>query len=567
MSGETVRSIALIPAQTEGEILVCDERLSFWGGVNPATSEIQDTHHPQHGEQLAGRVVMMPAGRGSSSGSGILAGLALSGIAPAALVFRQSESILTLGAIVAERFFAHTIAVLQLSECDYDALARQSHAVIHSDSVVAGTLLFPLVPPDSRTLVLTSMDKRMLAGEEGEASRVALEVIVDMAKVQGAQCLTDVSRVHIDGCIYADPAYLTFAQRMAALGARVYVPTTLNAISVEQANWQTQGVESTFGKPASELADCYVSMGAQPSFTCAPYLLEHPPGEDELIAWAESNAVIYANSVLGARTTKHPDFLDLCIAITGRAPKAGVYLSANRAARLEVSVTRPEGADDAFWPMLGWLLGEAAPDRIPIVCGLEDSSPSEDDLKALCAAFGTTSSAPMLHIAGVTPEADGASAGDLDRQRIGAQDFGRVWRQFNQGGSSIDLVALGSPHFSARESREFFTALSGRRVKENLSAMITLGRATLDEMRNDGTEAALLDAGVTLVTDVCWCSITEPVFPPSARVVMTNSGKYAHYGPGLSGRDIRFGSLADCAQSAVTGLAPRKPPPWILSEM
>ena len=556
----------VLAAEAAGEILVCDEGLSVWGGVDPGTSAIRDALHPQFGERLAGRIVMMPGSRGSCTGSGVLLGLALNGLAPAALVFREAESVLTLGALIADKMFGHKIAVLRLSDADYVALSQQSRAVVHPDHVVAGSLNLSLGSLDAGQLILNESDRHMLAGDEGQAVQLAMEVIVAMAVVQRADRLISVSRVHIDGCIYADPACLKFAKQMEAMGARVRVPTTLNAISVDHANWRSQGVDEAFGAPASQLADSYVAMGAQPSFTCAPYLLDNAPEQGESVAWAESNAVIYANSVLGARTTKHPDFLDMCIAITGRAPRSGVYSSANRAPDCIVTVTRPDSADDAFWPMLGWLLGEAAPDRIPLLRGLEHTSPSEDDLKALCAAFGTTSASPMLHIAGITPEADRVHAQNVEQLRIGSEDFARVWQQFNQGGQAIDLVALGSPHFSATESRAFLQALNGRKVNDAVTALITLGRETLGQLRRDGTEARLIEAGVTLVADLCWCSISEPVFPPTARVVLTNSGKYAHYGPGLSGREVRLGSLAVCADSAVSGLAPQKPPQWIAND-
>ena len=562
MTQESRMGRTVLPAEVEGDILVCDEGLSFWGGVNAETGLIQDALHPQVGQGLAGRILMMPTSRGSCTGSGVLLGLALAGRGPKALIFREDEDILTLGALIAGRMFGQNIAVLRLDAAGYAALAGQHHARIGPDMIEAGPLRLPLARPGQVPLALTATDRRMLDGAEGEAVQLAMEIVQAMAAIQGARELVDVTRVHIDGCIYAGPAFLTFAERMAGMGAQVKVPTTMNAISVDHANWRLQGVDPSFGEPASRLANAYLRMGARPSFTCAPYLLPDRPGRDEVIAWAESNAVIYANSVLGARTVKHPDFLDLCIALTGRAPRSGVYFDAGRTARRIVEVEAPAGADDAFWPMLGWLLGEAAPDRIPLLRGLEGTTPGGDDLKALCAAFGTTSAAPMLHVAGITPEAASPPAPDADRRRILRADFARAWRQFNAGPAEVGLVALGSPHFSAPECRAFLAALAGRHCAAAVRTIITLGRDTLAEIRADGTESALRDAGVTIVADLCWCSISEPVFPPEARVLMTNSGKYAHYGPGLSGRAVRFGSLRDCAEAAVQGRAPDGPPDW-----
>ncbi len=553
----------IVEADASGPVLASAEGLSFWGGVDAATGRVIDAHHPLHGRSLAGAILLMPTSRGSCTGSGVLLELALGGNAPAALVFREEEDILTLGALIAGRMFGVPLAVLRLDAGEWDRLAEAQNARIDGAWLTFEGWALDLAPPPTAALELSEADRAMLDGGAGEAAQLAMEVICTMAAGQGAARLTDVTRAHIDGCIYASPANLTFARRMADIGARVRVPTTMNAISVDHANWQAQGVPPSFGGPAQKLADAYVEMGARPSFTCAPYLLQEPPGLGEMIGWSESNAVIYANSVLGARTVKHPDFMDLFIAVTGRAPLSGVYLDAGRAARRAVHVDLPAGYDDALWPLLGWLAGRAAPDRIPLLTGLENTAPSADDLKALCAAFGTTSAAPMLHVAGVTPEATGALLPGADAVRINAADLAGAWRQFNAGAAEVDLIAFGSPHFSAPECRALDAALAGRKRAEAVHVIATVGQQVLDEVRADGTLARLTASGVQVVPDICWCSISEPVFPPEARVLMTNSGKYAHYAPGLSGRAVRFGSLADCAEAAITGTAPSHPPSWL----
>lgn len=553
----------VVPAEVEGQILVCSEGLSFWGGVDPDSAEVIDAHHAQHGACLAGRVVMMPTSRGSCSGSGVLLALALNGKAPAALVFREEEDILTLGALIAARMFDRPLAVVRLADADYESLSHQASARITPTAIESGNVVLPLTAISADDLRLTAADRAMLAGEAGPAVRLAMETLCTMAVTQGARELVDVTRVHIDGCIYHSPANLRFAEAMAAMGAQVRVPTTMNAISVDYANWRGLGVPEDFGLPASRLAEAYLQMGAQPSFTCAPYQLPGRPAAGEDIGWSESNAVIYANSVLGARTAKHPDYLDLCIALTGRAPRAGVYLEAQRVARRRIAVELPEGYDDAFWPLLGWLAGQRAPDRIPLLTGLETATPSEDDLRALCAAFGTTSAAPMLHVAGVTPEGDGPAAVDCDDVRITRSDLARAWRDFNTGGRDVDLISLGSPHFSLDEMRRFAALMAQVRKHEDVSVIVTLGRATYDQAQSEDLIAKLEDSGVQILRDLCWCSITEPLLPPRARALMTNSGKYAHYAPGLCGREVRFGSLADCAAAARSGQAPAAPPAWL----
>lgn len=552
---------SILGGNASGPIIATTEALSFWGGVDPETGRIIDVHHPLHGTCITGGILMMPSTRGSCTGSGVLLDLALTGRAPAALVFCEDEDVVTLGALIAAEMFGHSLPVLRLTRAAFDALAAQPMAQIDATTISAGALSLPVTPPATSALVLPPADQAMLEGAQGVAVQQAMRIICAMAANQGATRLIDVTQAHIDGCIYASPANLTFAEKMADLGAKVCVPTTMNAISVDRSNWQAQGVPPLFGGPAARLADAYVRMGCQPSFTCSPYLLDSAPREGESIAWAESNAVIFANTVLGARTAKHPDFLDLCIALTGRAPLAGVYLDAPRRARRIVEVELPEGIDDGFWPLIGYLAGQRAPDRIPLLRGLAAAAPGRDDLKALCAAFGTTSAAPMLHIAGVTPEADAPPAPDADHATITRADLRAAWQKLNAGPEAVELVAIGSPHASLSECRALAAALAGRAVQ--IAVIVTAGHAVIRQAEAEGTLAALLASGVKVLPDLCWCSISEPVFPPLTRALMTNSGKYAHYGPGLSGRAVRFGSLADCVTAALTGRAAVALPDWL----
>ncbi|MFQ6159907.1 aconitase X [Sinorhizobium meliloti] len=562
MSGlEPARSI--LQGWAEGPVIATGEALSFWGGVDPATGCVIDVHHPLHGVPLTGCILMMPSSRGSCTGSGVLLDLVLTGRGPAALIFSEPEDVLTLGALIASEMFASPLPVLRLAPEAFAALARAKTARIGDRTIEAEGLTIPVVPPATAALDLTDGDRAMLDGEEGVAVAQAMRIITAMAAQQGAQGLVDVTQGHIDGCIYASPANLTFAEKMAEMGAKVRIPATMNAISVDHANWQRQGVPPSFGDPAARLADAYVRMGCRPTFTCSPYLLDSAPGTGEAVAWAESNAVIFANSVLGARTAKHPDFLDLCIALTGRAPLSGVYLDEHRKARRIIDVELPAGADDAFWPLIGYLAGRAAPDRIPLIRGLAPAEPSRDDLKALCAAFGTTSAAPMLHVEGVTPEAGGAAAEDADHATITRDEMTAAWSALNEGPDEIELVAIGSPHASLAECRALAEALDGRKRHPDVAVIVTAGHEVIAAARREGILARLQESGVQVLPDLCWCSISEPVFPTRTRAVMTNSGKYAHYGPGLSGRAVRFGSLADCVAAALTGRVPARMPGWL----
>jgi predicted aconitase/predicted aconitase with swiveling domain len=558
------RGRIIVEGAAKGDVLACTEGLSFWGGVDPDTGCIIDFHHKNHGTPVSGKILLMPTSRGSCSGSGVLLELSLKALAPAALVFCEHEEILTLGALVSNRIFNRPLPTISLPKADYDRLARSRTAELSGHRLVADDLDIELAPTKSGQLALSEQDKRYLNGDAGPAAQQAMEIICLMAAAEGTRELTSVTRGHIDGCILAHSANLIFAEKMADLGARVSIPTTINAISVDRENWRSQNVPPDFGARASRLADAYVRMGARPTFTCAPYLLENAPEAGEVIGWSESNAVIFANTVLGARTPKHPDYLDLFIAMTGRAPASGVYTEAGRVPRVIIEVERPlEGYDDLFWPLLGWLAGRFSPDQIPLLTGLDQLHASKDDLKGLCAAFGTTSGAPMLHIAGHTPEAHLPPAPDARRHRIGPSDFRAAWKELNRGGRKIDLVAIGSPHASLSEIRHLADLFQGRRCNPSTQMIVTIGRDVLREAVAEGLVSRLEHAGVRLIPDLCWCSIIEPIFPPDAQGLMTNSGKYAHYAHGLSGRHARLGSIEDCVGAAVNGNAPAGLPDWL----
>jgi predicted aconitase/predicted aconitase with swiveling domain len=554
---------SILPGAAEGPVIATTEALSFWGGVDPATGRVIDVHHPLHGTCLTGGVLFMPTSRGSCTGSGVLLDLILTGRAPSALVFCEAEDVLTLGALIAAEMFGKPLPVLRLDAENFARFSKAVHVRIDETAIEADGLSLAITPPATAHLDLQDDDRAMLEGRDGIAVQQAMRITVAMAAQQGASALVDVTQGHIDGCIYASPANLTFAEKMAEMGAKVRVPTTMNAISVDKAHWRSQGMPEDFGDPAARLADAYVRMGCRPTFTCSPYLLDSAPQAGDMIAWAESNAVIFANTVLGARTAKHPDFLDLCIALTGRAPLAGVYLEENRRPQRIVNVALPQGVDDAFWPLIGYLAGKAAPDCIPLLRGLGPAKPSRDDLKALCAAFGTTSAAPMLHIEGVTPEAGLPPLETADIVTVSPSDMAAGWSLLNEGPEEVQLVAIGSPHASLEECHALAAEFAGRRRHADVAVIVTAGQQVIDAAGLDGTLQSLRDSGVQVLPDLCWCSISEPVFPTKTRALMTNSGKYAHYGPGLSGRAVRFGSLADCVESALTGRAPSLLPSWL----
>jgi predicted aconitase len=369
-----------------------------------------------------------------------------------------------------------------------------------------------------------------------------------------------------------------FAERLVSLGGRVRVPTTLNALSVDQQRWRRQGVNNEFGEAASALGDAYVAMGAVPSFTCAPYLLDSAPVQGEQIVWAESNAVAYANSVLGARTQKYPDFLDICIALTARAPKAGPHLDNGRLPTTQLHVcidNNPAGKginaavlDDSFWPLLGYHIGAISCNDIPFIAGLDALSPTFDDHKAFSAAFATTSSVAMFHMDGHTPEASNpaiaAAVSALEPTMVEVDALIDSWHELNSATSEqVDLICLGNPHFSLSECSTLASLCSGRSKAPSVGVIVTLGRMTYERAAEAGYVEALEQFGVQFINDTCWCMIEEPVIPVNAKVLMTNSGKYAHYGPGLVQKAMYFASLQQCVDTACSGTYESNQPEWL----
>ncbi|WP_459729221.1 cis-3-hydroxy-L-proline dehydratase [Pseudomonas sp. MHK4] len=570
---------SLVAGAAQGALLFADVGLSFWGGVDPCTGEVIDRHHPLSGQHLAGRVLAIPSGRGSCTGSSVLMELISNGHAPAALVLAEADEILTLGVLVAQTIFARSLPVLCIGPQAFAALGGQAFARVENTTLS----LFDHLPGDawqaldsplpnsdsSASIRLNEHDRALLDGRHGKAAQMAMQIVLRMAELQGADHLIDVTQAHIDGCIYTGPASLRFAGQLVQWGAKVRVPTTLNSISVDQRRWRELGIDPALGEPASALGDAYMAMGAQLSFTCAPYLLDTAPKAGEHIVWAESNAVVYANSVLGARTLKYPDYLDICIALTGRAPLIGCHLDAQRKARLQIELPALGELDDAFYPLLGYHIGALAGSRVPLVLGLEKRKPGLDDLKAFGAAFATTSAAPLFHIAGVTPEAiDPAQVLDADTcsavEKICLKDLLSSWRELNSARDNrVDVVSLGNPHFSLSEFAHLARLCRGRQRHPDVVLAITCGRAVLEQAREAGHIAAIEAFGATLVTDTCWCMLGEPVIPLAAKTLMTNSGKYAHYAPGLVGRKVHFASLAECVDAACTAMASGRLPAWL----
>lgn len=565
-----------------GQLLVSDTPISFWGGIDPANGDVIDEHHPLTGKNVSSRLLAIPGSRGSCSGSSVLLELIDCDKSPAALIFSEDEEILVLGALIASVMFEKSLPLLRINADAFDTLIDGANARIENDQLLLSTqdgehtiagqrIRVDILDEAFADIDLSDEDKQILAGEHGKAAEISMRIVLRMAQLQSAPNLIDITQAHIDGCVYNGLSNLKFAEQLVNWGAKVKVPTTLNSLSVDQRQWRAQGIDPEFGEPASAVGDAYVAMGAQKSFTCAPYLLGSAPAVGEQIVWAESNAVAYANSVLGAKTQKYPDFLDICIALTGRAPAAGTHLDTGRLPALYIDTQFPEQADDAYWPLLGYHVGLLSGNSIPLIRGLSSSHPTTDDLKAFSAAFATTSSVPMFHMEGITPEAAGVAqrlassdAKTLPVKLISQEDLRASWLSLNTAPSDrVDMVCLGNPHFSYSEVNALNHLCQSRVKSPNVEIVVTLGREIYQQCDDATVIETLKNFGVKFVMDTCWCMLQEPVIPAAGSVLMTNSGKYAHYGPGLVKRPMHFGSLEECVDAACNGRRTPHTPTWL----
>jgi len=406
---------------------------------------------------------------------------------------------------------------------------------------------------------LSDSDESILVGSLGEGTALAMRILVGAARALGADSLIEISSAHIDGCLYHGDSGTLFAEKLVSAGAKVRVPTTLNVGALDLVH----GGRARLAPPAREMArrmmSAYIALGCQPTWTCAPYQAGHRPAAGEDVAWGESNAVAFCNSVLGARTNRYGDFLDICAAITGRAPRTGLHLPAQRRATVLIDASRlprPFLAADIAYPILGAWLGREVGTSVAAFDGL--GRPTEDQLKALGAAAASTGSVGLYHVIGVTPEAPTLTAAFDDR--LPARTIMLTPSMLIEAraslstahiavGDPIDAVAIGSPHLSVQELRDLETALRGRRCCVPLYACTS--RSSLAAVTAEGIPQRLQDGGVVLIADTC--IVVTPILPEGRGVLVTNSGKFAHYTPANTGYDVVFASLQDCVDSAVDG--------------
>lgn len=422
-----------------------------------------------------------------------------------------------------------------------------------------------MTPPG---LTLNEDCQAMLAGDRGPATRFAMQLVVRAAHVMGATRLVPVTFAHIDACFYAGQAHVDFARFMLEGGATFAVPAWTNNGLVSLADETVRDADTEMARGAKELMLLYKELGCKPVWTCAPYQLPGRPKMGDHIVVGESNAVSFYNAVVGARTNKYGDYLDVACAVTGYAPFAGLHTDEGRKATMLID-TSAIPADlkrqDIYFHLLGTVMGERAGHAVPAIDQL-DADTSEDALKAISAAAAAAGGVEHWHGIGRTPEATDISSVAVDAKQLRVEtitldDLAGARNQLTSATDGpVSMVALGTPHFSFTEFAALVPLLAGRKVRNGVKLSISTSRHVRDLIAVKGWLADLERAGADIMVDTC--SYFSPAVRGCSGRVMTNAAKWAWYAPGQLGVEVCFGSLHECVETAVRGEVWRDPAVW-----
>jgi predicted aconitase len=398
---------------------------------------------------------------------------------------------------------------------------------------------------------LTQEEQAMLAGEAGPGVRRGMEIVVALGRIYGAADLVPVASVQVSGVSYKNlgEAGLEFLEAWAAQGARARVPATLNPAGMDLATWRELGFPEEFARRQEAVIAAYEALGITPVCTCTPYLMAMVPEFGQHVAWAESSAVSYANSVLGARTNREGGPSALAAAITGRTARYGLHLDENRRATVVVEVCCPLRSE-ADLGALGYLVGQQVKSGVPYFrFAVSDSGLGSWGLKTLAAAMAASGAVALFHVEGVTPE---ARAGDViapGAEMLRVDDLEPGYLALNGSSDEVDLVSLGCPHASLAEIRAVADYVDGRAAKAAL--WVTTARAVREAAESAGLVARIEAAGGRVVADTCM--VVAPAADLGFRTLATNSAKMAYYAPSHSGLSVRFGTMEQCLEAAIRG--------------
>lgn len=394
---------------------------------------------------------------------------------------------------------------------------------------------------------LTKEEEKMLDGEFGNAVKKSMEILTALGNIYGAEKLIKVGSVQIAGVSYHNlgDAGLEYLDQLAKDG-RVRVITTLNPAGMDLENWRNLGIPEEFAKKQKLVIEAFRKMGIIVSCTCTPYLIGNLPRYGEHIAWAESSAVTFANSVIGAMTNREGGPSALAAAFIGKTPMYGLHLEENRVPDIHVEV-KTELKKFSDWGALGYCIGKNANNKIPYITGIKEAGLEE--LKSFCASVVTYGSKPLFYIKGITP---GSEKHKIPNEKITVtkEDIKKAYDDINDDVDEIEFVCIGCPHSSIKEISQIAEILKDKKISPNVEFWVATSRPVklLSDVR--GYTKMIEDAGGKFACDTCLA-----VAPLKGRFksVATTSAKGCYYSRGKNDMKTRLGSLKECVNAAVTG--------------
>ncbi len=410
---------------------------------------------------------------------------------------------------------------------------------------------------------LTDEEQRILNGAGGEPRRLALQVLVKLGEACGAERMVEIASAHLVASSYqiAGEAGIAIYTQLTEQGARVVVRTTSDPGSIDFARWREFKTPEEYAARQVKIAELLDRMGVIPTWTCTPYTTFNVPHFGEHLGWSESSAVVFANSVIGARTNRLAAYVDLCAALTGRVPCFGLHLNEGRRGDVLFELSAELSADfaDHYFPALGYLVGQVVKDRIPVILGIRRAT--LDQLKAFGAASAASGSVALYHMVGITPEArtlEEAFGGRTPTERmvVGQREIEAVMEQMGASEGPVDVVGVGCPHASIDQMARYAALLDGKRVHPNTRLWICTNVVVEEMARKMGYLDTIERAGATLMVGTCHNDC--PLEAWGFRRLATDSGKFAYYTPTTVGTECVFTSTEACIQAAITGRVERR---------
>jgi predicted aconitase len=393
---------------------------------------------------------------------------------------------------------------------------------------------------------LTKIEAKMLRGEEGYAVRKSMEILVALGEIYGAESLIKVGSVQVAGVSYHNlgDAGLEFLNDLARDG-KVKVLTTLNPAGMDLQNWQQLGISEEFAEKQNMVIAAFEKMGILISCTCTPYLIGNLPRYGEHVAWSESSAVTFANSVIGAKTNREGGPSALAAALVGKTPCYGLHLDDNRVPDIHVKVNA-DLTKFSDWGALGYSIGKKAENKIPYITGVKDAE--VDELKSFCASVVTYGAKPLFYMQGITPGSE-KYLPPKDSVTIEERDIRDAYDSINDEVVDIELVCVGCPHCSIKEIANIAKLVKGRKVAENTEFWVATSRFAKQLADNRGYTQVIERAGGKFACDTCMA-----VAPLKGRFksVATTSAKGCYYSR-HNKMLTKMGSLEECVEAAVTG--------------